>query len=227
MATQQGFPNLSAPFVATATGLVRQPWQQFLLTLYQRTGGATGSGVSSLNTLIGNLSLISENGSISIAPSGDQINIESVASGVQSLNALAGHLNLISTSGTVSINPSGSNIDLEVSGGPFLPLGGGTLTGALIVDAPIDPASTQTSVTGSSAGHAIFSQPFAGASYKKVVIYCNGLTGTAHYTFPTAFVNTPQITSAALSADVTSLSTSAVTVTGTSADTGFIELSGY
>lgn len=228
MTTQQGFPGVAAP-VVNQRGLLLQPWQQFFQVLWTRTGGPTGGGVVSLQGLIGNLNLISEDGSIavSIAAGGNSINLESVASGVVSLNSLHGSVVLTSTSGTVSINPSGENIDLEVSGGPFLSLAGGTLTGTLVVQSPIDPESTQTSVAGSSAGHAIFSQPFSGTSYKRVVIYLNGLTGTASYTFPTAFVFTPQIISTSLAADVITLSTSAVTVTGVSADAGFIELSGY
>lgn len=79
---------------------------------------------------------------------------------------------------------------------------------------------------GSTAGSANFAQTVQESLHKRVIIYVDGLTGTASYTFPKAFSHVPQILSQTLTGIVTSLTTTGVTVTG-AASTGFIELSGY
>lgn len=88
--------------------------------------------------------------------------------------------------------------------------------------------STQSTVSGSTSGSAVFSQPQRGNSIKEVVIYLNALVGTASYTFPVAFSNTPIIlTSDGLASSiVTTKTTTSVTVTGTTT-TGIIILKGY
>lgn len=84
---------------------------------------------------------------------------------------------------------------------------------------------------GSTSGNATFVQPDSGPSYKRVLILCSALVGTASWTFPVPFVNLPNVIigsqSGALAASViTSLSITAVTVTGATS-TGFLTLEGF
>ena len=99
-------------------------------------------------------------------------------------------------------------------------------TGGLQISGPCDTSAAQTIVAGSSAGNVTFSQPFQGTSYKKVVIGLgSSLSGTASYTFPTVFSTTPVVING--DAAVTSLSTTAVTVTGTLSLPRTVILEGY
>jgi hypothetical protein len=92
--------------------------------------------------------------------------------------------------------------------------------------------ATQTTVSGSTSGSAIFSQPESGTAYKRIVIYLNALSGTASYTFPVAFSHAPNVNAGqqsgflVVATVVTALSVTAVTVTG-APSTGFIILEGF
>ena len=96
----------------------------------------------------------------------------------------------------------------------------------LTVGGDIAVSGSKATVNGSKAGTATFTMPFQGTTFKRVVIYCNALDGTATYTFPTPFTYPPQVISQSLSGIVSPTSPNTVTVTG-APSTGFIELSGF
>lgn len=110
--------------------------------------------------------------------------------------------------------------------------GGGTVqigragTGNLKLTGSVQIGAAQTTVNCSTSGSVVFSQPEQGTSYKVVMIFANACLGTASYTYPAAFTNTPEVLSQSLAAIATSVSTSAVTITGTTS-TGFLEINGY
>lgn len=93
---------------------------------------------------------------------------------------------------------------------------------------PAIPNAQTTSVGGSTSGTAVFTEPFYQPGYKKVLIVCSSLVGTASYTFPTAFTTAPVVltTSGPASSVVTSLSMTAITVTGATT-TGLLVVEGY
>lgn len=123
---------------------------------------------------------------------------------------------------------AGVNTDLPIqivrASGGLITLGGSSrptkFTG------PVQNEIGFTNVAGSVSGQITVAMPYVGSQFKMATIYCNGLNGTASWTFPTAFLVTPQIISQSLAARVTALSLTACTITGLPS-TGIIQLSGF
>jgi hypothetical protein len=97
-----------------------------------------------------------------------------------------------------------------------------TSGGALAVNA------LQTTVSCSTSGTAVFSETLQGVSDKKVLIHLAACNGTASYTYPVAFTNTPSVygSNNVAASIATSVSTSAVTVTG-APSTGSLMIEDY
>lgn len=119
-----------------------------------------------------------------------------------------------------------TNNILTVTGG--IPAWTASPTLTTVTATTFSSSATQTVVNCSVSGTVTYSQPEQGSSYKVVMIYCAAAVGTASYTFPTAFTNTPTIvtTNGVAASVVTAISTTAVTVTGATT-TGFLILIGY
>jgi len=104
-------------------------------TYPDQTIGGVGSGVTSLNGLIGDVS-VQAGSNITINVVGSSVVISATvppAGGVTSLNSLSGDLNIIAGSG-ITVTPSGSNIQITNSGGGFQPA-----SGMNIISLPIPP----------------------------------------------------------------------------------------
>ena len=106
--------------------------------------------------------------------------------------------------------------------------GGSTIAFGVREDGGQLIGSPQTSVSCSTSGTAVFSQPEQGASNKKVLIHLAACLGTASYTYPTAFTNSPSCYASSLIACTVAgtISSTAVTVTGATS-TGSLVLEDY
>ena len=94
-------------------------------------------------------------------------------------------------------------------------------------------SDTQSTLTGTTAGSVVSSQPFQSGSYKKFIAYASGYENTTTIaqtiSFPTNFLNQPVITANDTGMSL-SVSTSGLTLpsaTGTSSFTGIIIIEGY
>jgi len=89
-------------------------------------------------------------------------------------------------------------------------------------------SATYQEITGSTSGYLYASQPFSGASYKKVILRLSSLTGTATYTFPVGFSFVPAVvsTNQLTTSTIGTLNTTTVSVAGSNTS-GFLILEGY
>jgi hypothetical protein len=118
--------------------------------------------------------------------------------------------------------------------GYFSGTGASTLTQGLVIASAAGTADADflklnmsgAVVNGSVSGTATFKQTDAGTAFKRVVIYCNALNGTASYTYTTAFTNTPDVISQNLTGIATTVSNTAITLTG-AVSSGHVLLEGY
>ena len=99
---------------------------------------------------------------------------------------------------------------------------------SLNLNGAMNVSSDTTNSPASTSGYITYSEPMSGKTYKKVIAHATAALGTASYTFPVPFTFTPVIltTSGLAAGVVTSLSTTAITITGVTT-TGFIILEGY
>lgn len=173
------------------------------------TGTASITGGTIDGTVIG--------GTTPAAGSFTTINVSNPATGIM----MGQYFCFISGVFQFSSNNSGCNGNGAITAG-FITLGG-TATAT-----SFNPTSAKTTVSCSTSGNAVFSQPMQGTSDKKVLIHLAACVGTASYTYPAAFTNAPSCYASSLVACsiAGTPSTTAVTVTGATT-TGSLVLEDY
>lgn len=117
--------------------------------------------------------------------------------------------------GSISSDSLTSSLNIVNSGAVNITASAIVASASITVPSILNTAA-QTTVNCSTSGNVVFSQPQKGSSVKMVVAKAASCLGTASYTFPTAFGSTPvtRTTSGPAASVVTSLSTSAMTITG-------------
>jgi len=123
------------------------------------------------------------------------------------------------SNGQLVINPSGSP---TVS----------SLTATTVNYSVENPNTTQTTLTGTTAGSIVWSQPLQGSALKLVIMYANGYENTTttaqSITFTKAFTNTPAVIVNTTGMTITVSTTGVTLPTGmTAAASGWIIIAGY
>jgi len=128
------------------------------------------------------------------------------------------------SNGQLVINPSGSPTVSSLTAT--------TVTSSTVNYSVENPNTTQNTLTGTTAGSIIWSQPLQGSALKLVVLYASGYENTTttaqSITFTKAFTNTPAVIVNTTGMSIT-VSTTGVTFPAsmTAAASGWIIIGGY
>jgi len=126
--------------------------------------------------------------------------------------------------GQLQVNPSGSPTVSSLTAT--------TVTSSTVNYSVENPNTTQNTLTGTSAGSIIWSQPMQGSALKLVVLYASGYENTTttaqSISFTKAFTNTPAVLVNTTGMSIT-VSATGVTLPAsmTAAATGWIIIAGY
>jgi hypothetical protein len=128
------------------------------------------------------------------------------------------------SNGQLVINPSGSPTVSSLTAT--------TVTSSTVNYSVENPNTSQTTLTGTSAGSIVWSQPLQGSAFKLVILYASGYENTTttaqSITFTKAFTNTPAVIVNTTGMSIT-VSATGVTLPAsmTAAATGWIIIGGY
>ena len=126
--------------------------------------------------------------------------------------------------GQLQVNPSGSPTVSSLTAT--------TVTSSTVNYSVENPNTTQNTLTGTSAGSIVWSQPLQGSALKLVILYASGYENTTttaqSITFTKAFTNTPAVLVNTTGMSIT-VSVTGVTLPAsmTAAATGWIIIAGY
>ena len=126
--------------------------------------------------------------------------------------------------GQLQVNPSGSPTVSSLTAT--------TVTSSTVNYSVENPNTTQNTLTGTSAGSIVWSQPMQGSALKLVILHANGYENTTttaqSITFTKAFTNTPAVLVNTTGMSIT-VSATGVTLPAsmTAVATGWIIIAGY